>query len=249
MKADGGRLYEGIARKLAAGIASGEFKIGQRLPSERELAQTFSVSRPTIREAIIALELDRLVDVRIGSGVYVANKAPPGGKAGVTDIGPFELLEARRGIESEACALAAMRIDDAQLAKLAELVGEMRSENEHDVVQSEDADRRFHELIASATQNSAMIAAVQMLWDARARSPQYRSLTTKVRASGVKPRVDEHTRILEVLHRRDPEAARIAMRDHINRVIDELLQATEVQELERARAQLAAQRKRYSPVK
>ena len=243
------RLYEQIARKLAGDIARGEFKIGQRLPSERELAQAFSVSRPTIREAIIALELDRLVDVRTGSGVYVLNNEPPGGKAGVTDVGPFELLEARRAIESEACALAAPRIDDAQLVKLGELVGEMRSENEHDVVQSEDADRRFHELIAVATQNSAMIAAVRMLWDARARSPQYRSLSTKVRASGVKPRIDEHTAILKALRLRDPDAARAAMRDHINRVIDTLLKATEVQELERARAQLAEQRKRYSVIK
>ena len=247
--ADGERLYEGIARKLASGIARGEFKIGQRLPSERELAQMFSVSRPTIREAIIALELDLLVDVRIGSGVYVINKDPPGGKAGVTDVGPFELLEARRAIESEACALAAQRIDDIQLAKLAELVGEMRSENEHDVVQSEDADRRFHELIASATQNSAMMAAVTMMWDAGVRSPQYRSLSTKVRASGVKPRIEEHTAILNALRRHDPDAARTAMRDHLNRVIDGLLQATEVQELERARAQVAEQRKRYSRAK
>jgi len=239
------RLYEQIAKKLANSIARGEYKIGQRLPSERELAQAFSVSRPTIREAIIALELDSLVDVRIGSGVYVLNKAPPGGTAGATDIGPFELLEARRAIEGEVCALAAQRIDAAQLTKLAELVAEMRSENEHDVIQSEDADRRFHELIASATQNSAMIATVQMLWDARARSPQYRSLSAKVRATGVKPRIDEHTAILKTLRQRDPDAARAAMRDHLSRVIDALLKATEVQELERAKAQAAEQRKRY----
>jgi DNA-binding FadR family transcriptional regulator len=240
------RLYERIAQTLASGIAKGEYKIGQRLPSERELAQAFSVSRPTVREAIIALELDRLVEVRLGSGVYVTNKEPPGGKAGVTDIGPFELLEARRSIEGEACALAATRIDDAQLTELTDLVAEMRTENEHDVVLSEDADRRFHELIAAATQNSGMIAAVKMLWDARTRSPQNRSMSTKVRASGVKPRIDEHTAIVKALRQRDPDAARAAMREHLTRVIDALLKATEVQELERARQQIAEQRKRYA---
>ena len=240
------RLYERIAQQLAGSIAKGEYKIGQRLPSERELAQSFSVSRPTVREAIIALELDKLVEVRVGSGVYVANKQPPGGKAGVTDIGPFELLEARRAIEGEACALAAARIEEAQLGELAELVSEMRAENEHDVVLSEDADRRFHELIAAATQNSGMIAAVKMLWDARTRSPQNRSLSAKVRASGIKPRIDEHTAILKALRQRDPEAARAAMREHLTRVIDALLKATEVQELERAKAQIAEQRKRYA---
>lgn len=246
MPADTQRLYERIAQKLATGIARGEYKVGQRLPSERELAQNFSVSRPTIREAIIALELDHLVEVRVGSGVYVTNTEPPGGKAGATDIGPFELLEARRSIEGEACALAAPRIDDSQLAELAALVNEMRTENEHDVVLSEDADRRFHEVIAAATQNSGMIAAVKMLWDARTRSPQNRSLSSKVRATGVKPRVDEHTAILKALRQRDADGAREAMREHLTRVIDALLKATEVQELERARQQIAEQRKRYS---
>jgi DNA-binding FadR family transcriptional regulator len=246
MPAETQRLYERIAQKLASAIARGEYKIGQRLPSERELAQSFSVSRPTVREAIIALELDRLVEVRVGSGVYVLNVQPPGGKAGATDIGPFELLEARRSIEGEACALAATRIDDAQLTELAALVDEMRNENEHDVVLSEDADRRFHELIAAATQNSGMIAAVNMLWDARVRSPQSRSLSTKVRASGIKPRIDEHTAILKALRHRDPDGARSAMREHLTRVIDALLKATEVQELEKARQQIAEQRKRYA---
>lgn len=244
--AESQRLYERIAQKLASSIAGGEYKIGQRLPSERELAQAFDVSRPTIREAIIALELDRLVEVRVGSGVYVMNKEPPDGKAGATDIGPFELLEARRSIEGEAAALAATRIDEAQLTVLGDLLAEMRTENEHDVVLSEDADRRFHELIAEATQNSGMIAAVKMLWDARARSPQNRSLSIKVRASGIKPRIDEHTAILKALKQRNADAARAAMREHLTRVIDALLKATEVQELEKARQQIAEQRKRYA---
>src|SRR6187431_198812 len=116
------RLYEQIAQQLARAIADGKYEIGQRLPSERELAQTFEVSRPTVREAIIALELDELVEVRLGSGVYVKNRQPPSGAEGAKDIGPFELLEARHAIEGEACALAALRIDDAQLRQLSELV-------------------------------------------------------------------------------------------------------------------------------
>ena len=104
-----------------------------------------------MREAIIALELDGLVDVRLGSGVYVVNRHPPAGAAGYKDIGFFELLEARRAIEGEACAMAAMRIDDAQLAQLSELIDEMREDNrKNEILMSEDADRRFHELIASS---------------------------------------------------------------------------------------------------
>ncbi len=241
------RLYEHIARKLAKSIADGEYKVGDRLPSERELAQSFEVSRPTVREAIIALEIDELVDVRLGSGVYVMNRRPPAGEESVKDIGPFELLEARRAIEGEACALAVLRIDAAQLAQLAALIEEMRDDNQHnEILMSEGADRRFHELIATSTQNSAIIAAVQMLWDARARSPQSHSMDDKGRARGLVPPIEEHKQIVRALKRRDPDAARAAMHKHLTRVIEGMLKATEVAELKRARAVAAEKRRRYS---
>lgn len=244
-KTEAGRLYERVAQDLSGKIAAGQYVVGQRLPSERDLAQAYAVSRPTIREAIIALELDGLVEVRLGSGVYVTAKLPRGGTAGEMDVGPFELLEARRAIEGETCALAAVLITDEQLDELQGLIAEMQAENSRDVTMSEDADRRFHMLIATSTQNSAMVAAVQMLWDARARSPQTQSLSVKAHAAGVVPRIDEHAAILTALRNRSPDAARRAMRDHLTRVLDSLLAATEVQELEQARARIAAERKRY----
>jgi DNA-binding FadR family transcriptional regulator len=244
------RLYEQIAHRLARSIAEGEYKLGQRLPSERELAQSFGVSRPTVREAIIALELDDLVDVRLGSGVYVKNKQPPGGREGAKDIGPFELLEARHAIEGEAAALAAVRIEDAQLAQLSDLIAEMRDDNrQNEILMSEEADRRFHELIASSTQNSGIIAAVQMLWDARARSPQSHLMDDKGRARGLKPPIDEHAAILRALKRHDPDAARAAMHQHISRVIEDMLTVTEVEEIDRARAIAAEKRRRYATVR
>lgn len=244
------RLYEQIAHKLAKAIAEGEYEVGQRLPSERELAQSFRVSRPTVREAIIALELDGLVEVRVGSGVYVASRQPPEGREGDKDIGPFELLEARHAIEGEAAALAALRIDDEQLEQLSALIAEMRDDNrQNEILMSEEADRRFHELIATATQNSGIISAVQMLWDARARSPQSHSMDNKSRAQGNKPPIDEHNAILRALKRRDPDAARSAMHEHISRVIEDMLKVTEVEEMERARAAAAEKRRRYSPVR
>ena len=245
-KVENGRLYERVARDIAEAIAAGRYAIGQRLPAERHLAQNYAVSRPTVREAIIALELDGLVEVRVGSGVYVTAQHPRGGKAAPTDIGPFELTEARRAIESEACALAAQRITHQELDELAALVAEMRAENGRDVVMSEDADRRFHLLVARASQNSAMVAAVQMLWDARARSPQYQLLADKAHAAGVRPRIEEHAVILEALRGGDPDRARKVMQDHLTGVLDSLLEATEVHEMEQARARVAAHRARYS---
>jgi len=107
---------------------------------------------------------------------------------------------------------------------------------------------RFHELIASSTQNSGIIAAVQMLWDARARSPQSHSMDDKGRARGLKPPIDEHAAILRALKKRDPDAARAAMRQHISRVIEDMLKVTEVEEIQRARAIAAEKRRRYSSV-
>jgi DNA-binding FadR family transcriptional regulator len=241
------RLYEQISQKIAADIASGKYAIGQRLPAERELAQVFNVSRPTVREAIIALEVDGLVEVRVGSGVYIANRDPPTGTPAAKDIGPFELLEARRCIEGEACAIAAVRITDEQLEQLQKLVAEMQVDNQHnEIVMSEEADRRFHEMIAMATQNSAIYSAVQTLWDTRARSPQTHLADDRVRAKGMKPPIDEHAAIVRALKRRDPEAARAAMQKHISRVIERLLEHTEVREMQRVRETAAAKRRLYA---
>jgi len=244
-RAAGKRLYERLSQDLAAKIAVGQYAVGQRLPAERHLAKTYEVSRPTVREAIIALEVDGLVEVKVGSGVYVIACEPQGAPT-EHDIGPFELLEARRAIEGEACALAASRISDECLDILEGLVAEMQAENARDIVMSEDADRRFHRLIAEATQNSALVAAVDMLWEARARSPQYQLLTSKTHAAGIKPRIDEHQVIVDALRGRDPSAARNAMQHHLSRVLESALQATEVREMELARARLQAQRERYA---
>lgn len=241
------RIYARVSGNLLERISNGEFAIGARLPPERELAQFYAVSRPTIREAIIALEVDGVVSVRQGSGVYVIATQPRSGIAGETDIGPFELLEARRAIEGEACALAATQIDSMQLQRLDALVAEMHGDNQDDdIARSEQADRRFHLLIAEASGNSAMAAVVDMLWDMRFRSPQSRMLTTKAHAAGVKPRVEEHVAIVDALKRGDPELARAAMRLHLGRVLDTLLETTEIHEIGQARERVELQRKRYA---
>lgn len=236
------RLYDRVAKGVAAKIADGEFAIGERLPSERELALVFGVSRPTVREAIFALELDGLVEVRKGVGVFAVAKSPRGGEAAVTDMGPFELLEARRAFEGEACAVAASRIRDTDVEDLENLLKEI--DYTGDVLAAEDADRRFHLRIAEITGNSAIHAVVEMLWEARDRSPQYRFLTDKAHEARVVPREDEHAKILDALRARDPAKARAAMRSHITLVVDALLKATEVHELEQAKARVEAQRRK-----
>lgn len=240
-----GRLYEQLAQKLSKAITDGIYRPGDRLPAERELAATFQVSRPTIREAVIALELDGLVDVRIGSGVYVLDKrSTPTPVA--TDIGAFELTEARLLFEGEVAALAATHITDAQVRELEGLLDEMAAENAKGGHGGEEVDLRFHTLIAEATLNSAMTGVVEYLWTIRNRSPQCQRTFEKTRAKGFQPVVDEHRRIVEALKARNPDAARQAMRDHLSRVLNYLLDATEVEAIEEAKRQMQAQRDRFT---
>lgn len=239
------RLYETVTDSLSGDILTGAYDIGDRLPSERDLAASFNVSRQTIREAMIALEVDGLIEVIKGSGNYVKSLRRKDGIAAPVDVGPFELLEARARVEGEAAAMAALHITDDQIQTLEKLLTEMEAENARDVVMSEDADRRFHLTIAQATQNSAMVHMVEELWRARGRSLQSVKFLERTRAEGVKPRIDEHAAIVEALRIGDTDAARNAMRAHLRGVADMVFKATEAEAMERTRAELDEQRARF----
>ena len=238
---DGHKLYQQVAAAVADAIKRGDFVPGQRIPSERELADLYKVSRPTIREAMIALEVIGVVRSRHGSGIFVVDNPQLDAPTIGLDIGAFELTEARRLFEAEAAALAAVSINDAEIATLERLIGEMERENEEHI-SGEHADREFHLTIARATRNSAVVDVIASLWEARNRSPLCQHMLARARAVGVVPRIDEHQTILAALRERNPKAARKAMRDHLGRVIDGLLEATESDTLERARAEVQAKR-------
>ncbi|WEK00927.1 MAG: FadR/GntR family transcriptional regulator [Candidatus Sphingomonas phytovorans] len=238
---DSRKLYQQVAAAVAGAIQRGEFAPGQRIPSERDLAEEYKVSRPTIREAMIALDVIGLVKTRHGSGIFVVDNPPKDAAMIGLDIGAFELTEARRLFEGEAAALAAVSITDNEIAELETLIGEMERENLENI-SGEHADRSFHLTIARATRNSAVVDVVESLWDARYRSPLCAHMLERARSVGVQPRIDEHQRILAALRDRDPHAARREMRDHLARVIDGLLTATETDAFERTRAEVEAKR-------
>jgi len=218
------RLYLQVAQQLQDLIGTGVFEAGKRLPSERDLASQFGVSRPTIREAMIALEIAGLVEVRSGSGVYV--QAPDNGPGQVSEQqepGPFEILEARKLIEGEACALAADRITDEQLDRLQDLLDEMAEENRREEV-TEKADEQFHCLIAEAAGNSALSTTITWLWQLRNDSKISTHFHRRLREEGDRPILSDHQLILDALRRRDVAASRAAMSDHLQRVFDHLLE-------------------------
>jgi GntR family transcriptional regulator, hexuronate regulon transcriptional repressor len=238
------RLYQAVAERLAKAIAAGTYSIGERLPAERDLALQYDVSRTTVREAVIALEIAGLVDVRVGSGVYVTGKQAQLAPVDM-DIGAFELTEARLLVEGEVAAQAAVHITDAEIEELEKLLVDMSKANQKSAGAGELVDQQFHEGIARMSRNGALEATVQHLWMIRNRSPQCIRLLEKTRNKGYKPVIDEHVAIVTALKDRDPNAARAAMRDHLSRVLNYLLDASEVEALEEAKAKLAAQRSRF----
>lgn len=238
------RLYQKLARQLFSDLAAGRYAVGDRLPAERELSLQYNVSRPAVREAMIALEVQGLIDVRIGSGAYVC--ALPGEtEAPGFSVTAFELMEARMLIEGEAAALAAVHIQDDEIAELEKLVREIESENQL-AGGSTKADQAFHLLIASATRNAVIRNQVEEMWRLRSTSPNCALLLEKARTANVHPVVEEHLAVLKALRARDPSAARAAMRGHLGSVIDHLLFATEEEAVEAARRNVATTRARYA---
>ncbi len=238
------RLYQELARKLIDDLASGAYAVGDRLPAERELAAEHEVSRPTVREAIIALEVQGLVEVRIGSGAYV-KRLPGKGDIPGFNMTAFELTEARLLFEGEAAALAAAQITPEELAGIEALVEEIARENRNPNG-TDKADRAFHLAIARATRNGAVYDTIEKLWDLRANSPESALLHEKARSANIKPVVEEHTAVLDALKAHDAPAARAAMRAHLAAVLDSLLFATEERAVEEARKAVQAKRARYS---
>lgn len=224
------RLCRQIADQIASLIDRGEFAAGARLPAERELATVLGVSRTSVREAIICLELAGRVDVRVGTGIFVGGAgsrvaAVPGAPADDAP-GPFDLLAARQVIEGEIAALAARTIRRRNIAVLRETMARMQASGA-DHGPRESADREFHVTIAQATGNSALRAVVNCLWDARAHP-----LWTRIEAHFHTPELRErthkdHAAIVDALVARDADAARAAMHRHLGRVIREFQRQVE----------------------
>lgn len=240
------RLYQEVAGQLIEDIAKGGYKPGDRLPTERELAATYDVSRPTIREAIIALEVQDYVEVRMGSGAYLL-RLPGDNDRQDFGVSAFELTEARWIVEAECAAMAATNITDPELDELERLVEEIARENRQSGGR-ENADRQFHLAIAKASRNAALVQMVEQLWDLRANSRESALLHAKARIADVKPVVEEHAAILRALRTKAPDKARKAMQDHLKAVIDSLLFATEEKAIENARRVSELRRARFDRV-
>jgi len=212
------RLYQQVADQISAMIRSGEFTGGQRLPPERDLAKALGASRPVVREAMVALEIAGLVEVRTGSGSYVKAAAQPADESSA-DAGPspFDILSARILIEGEIAFTAATEATKDDLAAIFETLEMMRQQADARIP-SQVSDRLFHSRIAAASHNTVLPPIVEGLWDGQF-APVFTALSER---TGLPENQDatlrDHTRIAEALARRDPEGARTTMRAHLDQV-------------------------------
>lgn len=216
------RLYRQIAGQLRALISQGELAVGSRLPAERDLAKQLGVSRPSVREALIALEVEGWVEVRTGSGVYVLDRSSQASHAAARqpqipadEWGPLELIRARRVIEGEIAAIAAAEAGTGHLAAMAEALAQMQADADHGVLPLE-GDRAFHTAIVQACGNVVLLETVQRFWDSR-RGPLFERLTGYFETlDSWRAAIAEHEAILGAIRRRDPAAARLAMHQHMD---------------------------------
>lgn len=209
------RLYRVVADRIVQLIRDDGIAPGARLPPERELAAQLSVSRGSLREALIVLELGGVIEVRGGSGVYL-RAAQPQDAVPDTGPGPFEVLSARRLVESEVAAIAARMATDGAIDAILRAIEAMEAHHA-DKTTNEQADRDFHLAIARATGNGALVGAVDCLWRQRGRlwhKLKEHFQTEELRQETLK----DHRRIFEAIAARDAAAARQAMRAHLERV-------------------------------
>ena len=214
------RLYQQIAEQLRTLITAGEFTPGSRLPAERDLAKQLGVSRPSVREALIALEVEGWVEVRTGSGVYVLDRAQHTQSAektiAITEWGPLELIRARRVVEGEIAAIAALQAKRKHIDAMRQALADMTRDASAGVLPLE-GDRAFHSAIVESTGNVVLVETVHSFWDSR-RGPLFTRLGGYFETvQSWRSAIAEHTTILDAIAAHDGPAARAAMHTHMDK--------------------------------
>jgi DNA-binding FadR family transcriptional regulator len=209
------RLYRQVADQLRHAIDEGLYPVGGRLPTERELAERLGVSRPTVREALIALEVEGRLKIRVGSGIYVTEPAAPAPAAVAAPIeGPFELLRARAFVEQAIAAEAAAVATPDDIARLDAILDTMA-----DADRPNEAliatDRAFHTGITAILGNAVLVRFVGELFDQRI-NPYFEQLSRYFENSASwRLATEEHRAIRDAIAAGDAAGARAAMGRHL----------------------------------
>lgn len=214
------KIYEQIVDQIGQLVAEGHLKPGDRLPSERELVERFQVSRASIREAISALEMMGLIEVRSGEGTYIRQVnidsvvAPLAWMLFIEKDTDLELYEARKILEVQAAGLAAERAEEDELSEMFEALEVMRIDLQIQRL-GEDADHHFHYAIARATHNKILFRLMNTISDTMRKT--LKSSRRKLYEDRSTPNklYKEHYSIYEAIKKHEVEKAQKLMLDHL----------------------------------
>ena len=219
------RLYRQIADLIGDRIDQGLFPIGTLLPAERELAQQLGVSRTSVREALIALEVSGKVSIRVGHGVQILEAMPQPDPTHIAagmaewDIGPIQLMEARLHVELKTVELAAANRTEANLERMREAMELQAGAQSVRAPDYRIGDRNFHVEIARAGGNAAYAFVVASLWDNLSRPLFNKFEELLVGPDRPAKTMQEHRRIFDAIASSNEEAAREAMKLHLDAVL------------------------------
>jgi DNA-binding FadR family transcriptional regulator len=208
-----------ISDKLAYMIHSGLLRVGDELPSERQLATTLGVSRVTVRAAIRVLQERRMIEIHQGSRTRVLGPGSAPIYESVSALGQLrdrsfgEVAEAREVVESQVIALAAQRISSAELARLESLVHEQEAML-GDPISFQISDREFHDTLYGACRNKLLVDVASDFYDY---ALEYRRAALQ-RPGAIAQSVAEHREIVRALGAHSAEAAKSAMQKHLEQV-------------------------------
>ncbi|WP_037603689.1 FadR/GntR family transcriptional regulator [Streptacidiphilus rugosus] len=213
--------------KIKTMILSGQLKPGDRLPKEPDLAAELGLSRNSLREAVKALSLLNVLDVRQGDGTYVSSLEPPLLLEALTfildlhqDGSVLELFQVRAVLESAAAGLAAQRVTDAEVVGMRELLDSLGETPSVEELIANDLE--FHRRIAQASGNALLGSFIESLANRTARARVWRGLTQQ---TAVEHTLAEHRAILDALAAHEVETAKARVTAHIAGVAEWLRQA------------------------
>ena len=208
---------------MLAGIQRGDGVAGGLPPPERELAKRLGVSRSSVREALIALEMTGWVDIRTGNGIYVAQPLPQAAIPQESETCSLQdLLQAREAFEGMLAGFAALNGTAGQRAALLALTAELQHYNENDAAFLEQ-DKRFHLLIGEMSGNDVLRDLLEQLWNRR-HSPHVQRLERHYADNSFAQAMNaDHQQIADAIVAGDKAAARQAMESHLQHVQQRLL--------------------------
>lgn len=221
------KLYIQIADQIRDQILAGEVKPGEQLPSERDLAANLGVSRPTVREALIALEVAGLVEIRVGVGAFVRRLKKTQKGLPEHSRSPIEIMTVRRLLEPEATALTCQKIDVAGKERLQAVIARMRLEA-REGEWSTETDRALHMTIADYADNAVLREILDQLWSMRSEAVDSRFHQHLADIKEVREHIlSDHERIVICIVDADAEGARAAMSEHLDFVSRTMLDSWE----------------------